>query len=88
MNFFLNLNYIIISYLFLSGLMILQTTFKSSSVILVLKWSSERDQTAWRVGKKKSNLWDHHSIYQRTGLKSGLGLLFGEDNFVFPFCFL
>jgi hypothetical protein len=28
----------------------------------VLKWSSEGDQTAWRAGKKKSNLWDHHSI--------------------------
>jgi hypothetical protein len=71
MNYFLNLNYIIISYLFLSGLMILQTTFKSSSVILVLKWSSEGDQTAWRPRKKKSNLWDHHSIYQGIGLKVG-----------------
>jgi hypothetical protein len=88
MIFFLNPNYVIISYSFLSGLMILQTTFKSSSVILVLKWSSEGDQTAWRAGKKKSNLWDHHSIYQGTGLKRGLGLSFGVDNFVLPFCFL
>jgi len=62
--------------------MILQTTFKSSSVILVLKWSSEGDQTAWRPGKKKSNLWDHYFIYQGTGLESGLVLSFGQDNFV------
>jgi hypothetical protein len=56
MIFFKNPNYIIISYSFLSGLMILQTTFKSSSMILVLRWSSEGDQTAWRAGKKKSYL--------------------------------
>ena len=45
-KFFLNPNHIIIGCLFLSGLMILQTTFKFSSVIPILKWSSEGDQTA------------------------------------------
>ena len=54
--------------------MILQITFKFPSVIPILKWSSEGDQTAWRAEKKKSNLWDHHSIYQGIGLESGLSL--------------
>ena len=55
--------------------MILRTTFKFPSVIPILKWSNEGDQTTCRAGKKKSNLWvDHHSIYEGTGLESGLGL--------------
>ena len=58
MNFLLNLNYIIISYLFLSGLIILQTIFKSSSVILVLRWTKLLgDQTAWRPNWKEKKLF-------------------------------
>ena len=52
---FFNPNYIIISCLFLSGLMILQTTFKSPIVIPMLRWSSEGDQTAWRADYNISN---------------------------------